>query len=630
MQVAKYTVGIQFDINKKEWKRLDAQLKLLEKKLKAFSKKLDQQFSIKITNFDINQRNLTTKLGNALDMATRATAFEISRFSIDQQKLNRAMSLATRRASAQANATVNADVNGGGNPNGHNFARAGALGGITARAYGPALAVGLGGYGLGMVNKRNQEVVSAQMQTQAVLMGLGGTREQGIESFDWLRSQADRVGFNYLDSAGDYNVLTSNLMGAGGTLEDSQQVFKGFAEFGRVNKLSAERQKLVFNALSQIAGKDKLQAEELTKQLGNSLPGAKNIFAQAWQQKTGGNLTGSAAIIALEESMKEGKVRGDILPIAAAIASQMAQPGLTQASKASQAEQARFQNAYNDQAIVASNNGVESGFARLFNTLTVSAKEAQPLIESMARGFDNVSKAVSFALLSAQSLKRFFEGRDSFLGDKFFPDEESQTKVFLFMENTKSALEEMVTLLKHAYNGWYQLLNLLDSSSILDKLNRSMSVIANGMGAVNALVEGDLSAAKDMAASAGKGYINNITAPGRAGFNAAVNLGAAGLEAMDPRVNVGDVPRFQLQGFSTNPSNLDFKNEQDALRKQAAAQRASSGFPGTVGVLPIGSNVDIKMDVKIQAANPEDFNEQFQQQFRSVIQSTLLQSTQKE
>jgi hypothetical protein len=282
---------------------------------------------------------------------------------------------------------------------------------------GPAIALGLGGYGLSALNRRNQEVVAAQLQTQAVITGNGGTAEQGVQSFDWLRNTANRVGFNYLQASGDFNVLTSNLLGAGGTVAQSQNIFKGFAEYGRVNKLSPAKQKLVFNALSQIAGKDKLQAEELTKQLGNSLPGAKNIFAQAWQQKTGGKLTGSEAIIALEAAMKKGQVRGDILNYAADIASQKAQPGLAKASQASQAEQGRYQNAVSDMAIVASNAGVEEGFARIFRTLTAGLSESGDLVRALSEGFNDATKWADDLLLFPQSFVRALEGKDSLVAD---------------------------------------------------------------------------------------------------------------------------------------------------------------------------------------------------------------------
>jgi hypothetical protein len=100
--------------------------------------------------------------------------------------------------------------------------------------------------------------------------------------------------------------------------------------------------------------------EELTGQIAEALPGGVALFADAYQRQSGGNLKGTEAIQALRDAMEKRQVKGDILPIAAQIASEKAASGLSLASKASQAEQARAQNALNDQAITASKGGVES------------------------------------------------------------------------------------------------------------------------------------------------------------------------------------------------------------------------------------------------------------------------------
>lgn len=441
MQIAKYFASLGFDVDMRGVKKVDKALATLEKKLKKFNG-FGNNLNFGIGNFTIDQRKLERVLGNALDMASNRVVLDIHRFVVNQAALNQTVGLAMARAGAvnPLRPTIRPPHNPNlppVNPQGGRTRQAavtGAVAGSVSRTrgmpslLGPAIALGLGGYGLNALNKRNQEVVSAQLQTQAVITGNGGTAEQGEKSFDWLRKTANRVGFNYLDASSDFNVLTSNLLGSGGTVAQSQNIFKGFAEYGRVNKLSPARQKLVFNALSQIAGKDKLQAEELTKQLGNSLPGAKNIFAQAWQQKIGGNLTGSEAIIALEAAMKKGQVRGDILNYAANIASQKAQPGLVKASQASQAEQARYQNAVSDMAIVASNAGVEEGFARIFRTLSAGLNESGDLVKKLAEGFNEATKWADDLALFPQSFIRALEGKDSLVADWLGVDKTAQLR----------------------------------------------------------------------------------------------------------------------------------------------------------------------------------------------------------
>lgn len=625
-EVTRYTIGVGFTFSQKETRRFDNYLRSVETKLKAFQSRLDKTMSLNLTRFDVDQRRLNMSLGRALDAATASTAFEINNFVVDQGNLNRAMTAAMQRAalvaSRNTNLRPNVEARGTGPGDvirGRHAIAAGGIGGLAARAYTPVLALAAGGYGLGALNRRNQEVVSAQLQTQAVVQQAGGTQAQGMQSFDYLRQQADRIGFNYLEAAPDFNKLISGLTGAGVGLQESQGVFTGFAELARTNKLDKVAQNRLFRALSQVAGKGKLQSEELVGQIAESLPGGTALFAEAYQRQIGGNLTGKEAISELMAQMKKGNVKSDILTFAAQIASQRAQPTLGSAARASQAEQARFQNQISDAAVRASGAGVESGFSRLFRSLSTALKEAQPLVDSMARGFDNASKSVSSVLLSVQSITRFFQGRDSLIGDKLFPDEESQQKAFLFLENMKTVTGEIGTLTDNIYNGWAKLLNLLDSSPILDKLNTSLSVIANSASVLNNIAGGNYSGAADAAVSVGKNYANTITAPGRAGANAILS------NFTDLRIPAP---------FDKGQSQVDWATQYKAEQaKMAAESRNQYPLPGITQPLAQGQRaIDLKIDmsVDIKAANPEDFNQQFQDRFTSVIQETLLQYSQKE
>lgn len=141
------------------------------------------------------------------------------------------------------------------------------------------------------------------------------------------------------------------------------------------------------------------------------------MFAKAYQRQTGGTKTGQAAITELLDAMKKRKVKGDILTFAGDIASETAQPGLDAAGKASQAEQARYQNAVNDLAVIASQAGVEEGFARIFRTLTTGLNESGDLVRRLAQAFNDVTLWTDDLLLWPQSFQRALEGRDSLVAD---------------------------------------------------------------------------------------------------------------------------------------------------------------------------------------------------------------------
>lgn len=158
------------------------------------------------------------------------------------------------------------------------------------------------------------------------------------------------------------------------------------------------------------------------------------MFARAYQAQlaaTGkgkGDLTGQAAIQALLGAMKKGKVTSEILTYAGQDASNQARQGgaLDRASTASQAEQQRYQNSISDLAVVASNAGVEEGFARIFRTLNAGLDESNGLVENLANGFNEATKWADDLLLWPQSFARALEGRDSLVADWLGKDQTAQ------------------------------------------------------------------------------------------------------------------------------------------------------------------------------------------------------------
>lgn len=150
------------------------------------------------------------------------------------------------------------------------------------------------------------------------------------------------------------------------------------------------------------------------------MPGGVSLFAEAYRRQSGGKDLGvndSSTIKELLKAMKDRKVRGDILTFAAEVAAERAAPGKEAASKASQAEQARYQNAVTDLAVIASQAGVEEGFARIFRTLNGGLKESGDLVRFLSEGFNEATMFADDLLLWPQSFMRALEGRDSLVAD---------------------------------------------------------------------------------------------------------------------------------------------------------------------------------------------------------------------
>lgn len=528
MQIASYYASLGIKVDAKQMAKVDRMLKLLETKLQRFGKKMDKSFVLNISNVQIDQKLLRTKVQASLDVASKTTVLPITNFVIDQGRLNKQI----RQAFATASHLnpIRPDIRPINRPRvnprtpgesmgvrGRHIAAAGGIGGLAARAYAPVLALAAGGYGLSALNQRNQQVVAAQLQTQAVVQQAGGTAQQGMQSFDWLRAQGQRVGFNYLEAAPDFSKLLSGLTGAGFSVNQGQDVYKGFAELARVNKLDRVQQQRVFRALSQVAGKGRLQSEELVGQLAESLPGAVALFARAYQQQIGGNLTGQAAISALQAAMKKGQVNAGVLLPAATLASQQAQPGLSAASRASQAEQARFQNMQSDLAIIASQSGVESGYARLFRTLSDGLKESTGLVKTLAGWFDEATIRFRELALIPQSINRALEGRDSVVADWLGAEKVGQLKeTFQTIEVTFNNMSRLVDNIKVGWQNIFEVALKMEGLTTFQRLSKIAGIGNAGLEGVNALAEGDTSTAGNRFSEFGKSYLDYVTTLPRA------------------------------------------------------------------------------------------------------------------
>src|SRR3990167_1297290 len=440
-QISSYYAKVSLSTDMAALKKVDRYLKLLEARLAKFHKKGKIGNGVFNINFAFNTNRLQFEVQKAFNDVSRRVIFPVNRFQIDQSRLTRDINSSIRQAmlGVNMNLTLNPRVTQPrgvtgraaalGQPTGGLSARqaglAGGSAGIFSRYGGPAILGGATLYGGSALNRANQEIISAQLTTQAVVEAQG-LKGEGPAAFEWLRGQGNRIGFSYLDQAQDYNNFLSNSLGAGRTLDQAQNTYLGFAEYARAMGTSPARQKLVMNALSQMEAKGTVSMEELRRQMAESMPGTMSVFAEALQRQTCGGLQGQEAMQALMEAVPEGRVKSDILPIVSEILRERAKPKLDIAMKTSQAEQARAVNLLTDFTNIASKAGLEEGFSRIFRTFTDGLSESSGLVERMARGFNELTKHARDLLLFPESFVRALEGRGSVIADWLGADVSAQ------------------------------------------------------------------------------------------------------------------------------------------------------------------------------------------------------------
>jgi tape measure domain-containing protein len=113
-----------------------------------------------------------------------------------------------------------------------------------------------------------------------------GGASRGAEVMASLRSEAKRLGTDLRASIEGYAQFSASTKDTSLEGDQSLSIFKNVSQATANYQLSPERQKLVFEALSQLASKGVVSMEELRQQLGDSLPGALNIAARSMGMTT--------------------------------------------------------------------------------------------------------------------------------------------------------------------------------------------------------------------------------------------------------------------------------------------------------------------------------------------------------
>ena len=108
-----------------------------------------------------------------------------------------------------------------------------------------------------------------------------GNREDIALELDFIRRNAERLGIQFGVLAQEYTKFSIATKGTNLEGKETRDIFKAVAEAARVNGASLDELKGTFVALTQIVSKGAFSMEEVRQQLGDRLPGAVRILADA-------------------------------------------------------------------------------------------------------------------------------------------------------------------------------------------------------------------------------------------------------------------------------------------------------------------------------------------------------------
>ncbi len=242
---------------------------------------------------------------------------------------------------------------------------------------------------------------------------------QAQSNLKYVRKEANRLGLDLVSANRGFVQLAANINKDFGN-KNLRELFSGVSELATTLQLPAEDVQGTFRAISQMFGKNKIMAEEARQQLGERLPKAMKLLAEA-AHRAGETTTNQVS--ALEELMKRGKALPDkILPAFSKVAKEFARNNgaLEKSLKTNRIALNRLTTEFKDLQNIFFKSGFGEGLTALFNNLALSLKDLNPAAKVFGKIFSGAIKAISFAIRTGASiLGGFFTLAEKLFGTAF-------------------------------------------------------------------------------------------------------------------------------------------------------------------------------------------------------------------
>lgn len=206
-----------------------------------------------------------------------------------------------------------------------------------------------------------------------------GSSARGAARLDYLREVSDRLGQNFYQTAEAAKGFFA--AGAGTAVEgDLQKIFESVTEASTALGLSPDEYNRTLLALQQMISKGKVSAEELRQQLGEALPGAFQLFAQA----------AGVSTAELDKMLERGEVGIDVLGKFADVLHNKYEKGANEAAQGLQAELNRLTMSWEDFKV----SFMDTDLARS------SIQTVRGAVESMTAGVEEYDTALKASVLA--------------------------------------------------------------------------------------------------------------------------------------------------------------------------------------------------------------------------------------
>ena len=265
-------------------------------------------------------------------------------------------------------------------------AMAGAFSSVASSIFG--LRGAMAGLGLGLLTR---SIITTTLQVERLKIALNSTRQdmdKTTRRFDAMRKMSDELGVDFLTTAGAFKNFGLAAEQAGIQGAETERIFRSFVTAGAAMQMTNEELEGSLTAVAQMFSKGKVSAEELRGQLGERMPVAFGMAAEAM------GMTNAQ----LDKALSLGNIAADdMVPKLATALEEKFGEGAKSAAKSATAQFNRFNNALNDLKVAIGESGLVSALGTLASKITafVRSGDLGEWIHSSMMGFANFLRGVA-------------------------------------------------------------------------------------------------------------------------------------------------------------------------------------------------------------------------------------------
>ena len=250
----------------------------------------------------------------------------------------------------------------------------------------------LTGLGLGLIGNEIVQTTLKVERIKVAFRAFSNDAKLAERQFNELRKRSNELGVNFLTTADSFKTFNTAAQFAGLTVGQTEKIFNSFLTASAAMKLSNDELSGAMRAVQQMFSKGTVQAEELRGQLGERLPGAFSMSAQAMGVTTK----------QLGKMLENGEVLAtDLVPKLAEALQNKFGPAAIEASYSATAQFNRFTNAVDTLKAALGQSGLVSVLAGVAGKIVEFIKDASfadwvaNTLIGFAAFFDKVQDVVS-------------------------------------------------------------------------------------------------------------------------------------------------------------------------------------------------------------------------------------------